>query len=120
MSKFQIGDKVRCVSDNCSASRLTLGDTYLVSSVTGELLRLHGVLGDWSACRFEKVEPEQPTEPEDESLLMMPHHVELMGDVLDGMVELPGVRDRVIAYLIGRGWADVADEVASLRTAVGV
>lgn len=54
---FKVGNKVRCIDDNCAAHILKKGKTYIITKIsdTGSLGFKH--TEGWFPERFEKVSP---------------------------------------------------------------
>lgn len=73
MSKFKVGDKVRCVDNDDYEDHLTVGKVYTVHSIGYSCSKLYlrikpdGVLdvGGYSNLRFELVEPNPVLTPEE-------------------------------------------------------
>lgn len=68
MSKFKVGDKVRCVDCSTREHILNLGDIYEVAAIIeGNCIRLVGVhvYHNLSVGRFELVEPNHVLTPEE-------------------------------------------------------
>lgn len=66
MSKFKVGDTVRCVSSR--HSYITLGRTYVIKEIQGEWYRVitdHGGLDGYREKAFELVEPNPVLTPEE-------------------------------------------------------
>lgn len=56
MTKFKIGDKVRCIDS--TASVLKEGKEHVVEDISSHFIKLDDIYGKWRADRFELVEPE--------------------------------------------------------------
>lgn len=66
MSKFKVGDKVRCVSSR--HSYITSGRTYIIKEIQGEWYRVitdYGSLDGYRENAFELVEPNPVLTPEE-------------------------------------------------------
>lgn len=66
MSKFKVGDTVRCISSR--HSYITLGRTYVIKDIQGEWYRVitdHGGLDGYREKAFELVDPNPVLTPEE-------------------------------------------------------
>ena len=66
MSKFKVGDTVRCVSSR--RSYITLGRTYVIKEIQGEWYRVvtdHGGVDGYMEDTFELVEPNPVLTPKE-------------------------------------------------------